>query len=360
MCGSASRRPCKAGQWAPVGGMWVESDGNLPGGEAAGPPVHPRQAVLPRGVRHRDQGRVAAGLLRLQRRLSRSSPSWPAASWFLTQKISWNQTNKFPHHTFWWEGIDGTRRSSPTSRRSTPTTRCFTGEEMARAVRNYAEQGRRHPLARAVRLRRRRWRPHPRDDGDGRAGSPTWRVRREVVVEHPDEFFAAARAEYPDAPVWSGELYLELHRATYTSPGPHQAGQPPQRAPAARGRAVGDHGRAARAGLRLPVREAGPAVEDGAAAPVPRHPAGRSIAWVHREAEAEYAAVAAELRSISTAALVGVGRAAADGAGSSTPALAPSRSRAVPRAWPPTVRAVRRHGAVLTAATAPAPAAGPR
>mgnify|MGYP003292201956 CR=1 FL=1 len=29
--------------------------------------------------------------------------------WFLTQKISWNQTNKFPHHTFWWEGIDGTR-----------------------------------------------------------------------------------------------------------------------------------------------------------------------------------------------------------------------------------------------------------
>ena len=29
--------------------------------------------------------------------------------WFLTQKISWNDTNKFPHHTFWWEGIDGSR-----------------------------------------------------------------------------------------------------------------------------------------------------------------------------------------------------------------------------------------------------------
>ena len=28
---------------------------------------------------------------------------------FVTQKISWNQTNRFPHHTFWWEGIDGTR-----------------------------------------------------------------------------------------------------------------------------------------------------------------------------------------------------------------------------------------------------------
>ena len=29
--------------------------------------------------------------------------------WFLTQKISWNQINTMPHHTFWWEGIDGTR-----------------------------------------------------------------------------------------------------------------------------------------------------------------------------------------------------------------------------------------------------------
>ena len=28
---------------------------------------------------------------------------------FLTQKLSWNETNKFPHHTFWWEGIDGSR-----------------------------------------------------------------------------------------------------------------------------------------------------------------------------------------------------------------------------------------------------------
>ena len=28
---------------------------------------------------------------------------------FVTQKLSWNRTNRFPHSTFWWEGIDGTR-----------------------------------------------------------------------------------------------------------------------------------------------------------------------------------------------------------------------------------------------------------
>ena len=27
--------------------------------------------------------------------------------YFITQKISWSQFNKFPHHTFYWEGIDG-------------------------------------------------------------------------------------------------------------------------------------------------------------------------------------------------------------------------------------------------------------
>jgi alpha-mannosidase len=29
--------------------------------------------------------------------------------YFLTQKLSWNQFNKFPHNTFLWEGIDGSR-----------------------------------------------------------------------------------------------------------------------------------------------------------------------------------------------------------------------------------------------------------
>src|SRR6202042_2201908 len=28
---------------------------------------------------------------------------------FLTQKLSWNQYNVFPHHSFLWEGIDGSR-----------------------------------------------------------------------------------------------------------------------------------------------------------------------------------------------------------------------------------------------------------
>ena len=38
-----------------------------------------------------------------------------------------------------------------------------------------------------------------------------------VRISTPAEFFSAAEAEYPHPPVWSGELYLEFHRGTYTS-----------------------------------------------------------------------------------------------------------------------------------------------
>ena len=88
--------------------------------------------------------------------------------------------------------------------------------ELAHAARNYAEQG--FGTRSLV----------PFGYGDG-GGGPTRemmeRARRladldgssRVTVEPPSKFFAAAQAEYPDAPVWSGELYLELHRGTLTS-----------------------------------------------------------------------------------------------------------------------------------------------
>ena len=38
-----------------------------------------------------------------------------------------------------------------------------------------------------------------------------------VEIASPAEFFAAAEAEYASPPEWSGELYLEFHRGTYTS-----------------------------------------------------------------------------------------------------------------------------------------------
>ncbi|MCW2632693.1 MAG: alpha-mannosidase, partial [Pseudonocardia sp.] len=129
----------KAGQWVPVGGMWVEADGNLPGGEAlARQLVHGKRFFLDefgvdcQGVWLPDSFGYTAAYPQLAR--------LAGMRWFLTQKISWNQTNRFPHNTFWWEGIDGSRIFTHFPPADTYNG-TLEGAELARAVANYAEKG---------------------------------------------------------------------------------------------------------------------------------------------------------------------------------------------------------------------------
>ncbi|MGW2290511.1 alpha-mannosidase [Streptomyces phaeochromogenes] len=294
----------KKGQWAPVGGMWVEADGNLPGGEAvARQLIHGKRffiehfGVETKGVWLPDSFGYTAAYPQLAKLAGNE--------WFLTQKISWNQTNKFPHHTFWWEGIDGTRIFTHFPPVDTYNAR-FSGEEMARATRNYQEKG---AATRSL---------APFGWGDG-GGGPTReimeRARRladlegspKVVVEHPDEFFAKAREEYPDAPVWVGELYLELHRATYTS-----------QARTKQGNRRSEHKLreaelwATTAALHAPGYAYPHEKLDRLWKTVLLHQfhdilPGSSIAWVHREAEAEYARVAKEVEELTAEAVTALG-----------------------------------------------------
>ncbi|MET8975456.1 glycoside hydrolase family 38 C-terminal domain-containing protein [Streptomyces sp. NPDC004539] len=294
----------KKGQWAPVGGMWVEADGNLPGGEAvARQLIHGKRffiehfGIETKGVWLPDSFGYTAAYPQLAKLAGNE--------WFLTQKISWNQTNTFPHHTFWWEGIDGTRIFTHFPPVDTYNAR-FSGEEMSRAVRQYREKGNANrSLA-------------PFGWGDG-GGGPTReimeRARRlkdlegsaKVEIEHPDEFFAKARAEYPDAPVWVGELYLELHRATYTS-----------QARTKQGNRRSEHKLreaelwATTAALHAPDYTYPAEKLDRLWKTVLLHQfhdilPGSSIAWVHREAEAEYARVAEELEELTAEAIDALG-----------------------------------------------------
>ena len=204
----------RAGRFLPVGGMWVESDTNMPGSEAmARQFVYGKRYFLDtfgidtQEVWLPDSFGYSAALPQLVR-LSGSR-------WFLTQKISWNTINPFPHHTFWWEGLDGTRVFTHFPPVDTYNSE-LTGAELAHAVRNFRDKG---GSSRSL---------VPFGFGDG-GGGPTRemlaRARRtndlegspRVHVESPAEFFAAAHAEYADAAVWVGELYLEMHRGTYTS-----------------------------------------------------------------------------------------------------------------------------------------------
>jgi alpha-mannosidase len=292
------RKKVAEGQFVPVGGMWVESDTNMPGGEAlARQFVHGKRFFLDKlGVETEevwlpDSFGYTAALPQLVR-LSGSR-------WFLTTKIAWSHFNRFPHHTFWWEGIDGSRVFTHFPPVNTYNAE-LSGAEMARLVRNFADKGvanrslvpfghgdggggpTREMLARAARLR-------------DLEGSPR------VEVEPPSRFFAKAFEDYPQPPVWVGELYLETHRGTYTS----QAGNK-------QGNRRSEHllyeaelwaaTAAVRTGHPYPYEDL-----DRIWKSVLLHQfhdilPGSSIAWVHRESRETYARLRAELEEIIRAA----------------------------------------------------------
>lgn len=205
------------GQWIPIGGMWVEADMNLPSGESLA-----RQIV--HGQRYFES--------RFGRRCSEvwipdvfgypaSMPQLYAAGGmrrFVTQKLSWNTTNRFPHHTFWWEGLDGTRVLTHFPPVDTYNAE-VTPAECAASVANFRDAT---------------WSSSslmPFGHGDG-GGGPTRemleRARRLadldgaplVAIGSPAEFFERVEREAfagAPVPVWRGELYFETHRGTLTS-----------------------------------------------------------------------------------------------------------------------------------------------
>jgi alpha-mannosidase len=293
------RTHARAGRFVPAGGMWVESDTNMVGGEAMARQFLVGQrwfeehlGVTCEEVWLPDSFGYTAALPQIV--------SLAGCRWFLTQKISWNTTNVFPHHTFWWEGIDGTRVFTHFPPVDTYEA-SLTGRELAHAARNFRDKG---AASRSL---------VPFGFGDG-GGGPTremlGRARRTaslagspaVAVETPTAFFEAAEAEYPDAPVWTGELYLEIHRGTYTSQAAMKQGNR-RSEHLLREAELWSATAAVRGLLRYPAEEL-----DELWRIVLLHQfhdilPGSSIAWVHREARTAYAEVAARLEGLIGSAL---------------------------------------------------------
>ncbi|QLD12809.1 alpha-mannosidase [Microbacterium oleivorans] len=300
------RQQVAQGRFVLVGGQWVEPDTNLPGGEPTA-----RQLIVGKrwflekfGVETTevwlpDTFGYSAALPQLVR-LSGSD-------WFMTQKISWNQTNRMPHHSFWWEGIDGTRVFT-----HFPPIETYNAElspaELAHAERTFLDHGRG-----TVSLAPFGW-------GDG-GGGPT---REMIAAAHrqadlegsprvdlgtPREFYERAAAENADLPVWSGEMYLELHRGTLTSQLRTKQGN--RRVERMLHEAeLWATTAAVRAEHPYPRESLRRAWERTLLLQFHDILPGSSIAWVHREAEAEHARLQQELDMIvrtSILALTGEG-----------------------------------------------------
>ncbi len=102
------RARVREGRWEPNGGMWIECDCNLTGGESM-----VRQFL--KGIRftleHFDY-RPDTFWLPDTFGYSAAIPQIMLGCglrYFLTTKLTWNEVNTFPYDTFWWQGLDGSR-----------------------------------------------------------------------------------------------------------------------------------------------------------------------------------------------------------------------------------------------------------
>jgi alpha-mannosidase len=285
------RAAVAAGRFVPVGGMWVESDTNMPGGEAMA-----RQFVAGQGFFREEFGITSREVwLPDSFGYSGALPQIVAAAgarYFLTQKISWNQTNRMPHHTFWWQGIDGTRIFTHFPPVDTYNSQLIPAE-LAHAQRNYADHGRGSMSL------------VPFGFGDG-GGGPTremiGRGRRAASLEGsptvefgtPLVFFGRAERDYPDAPTWDGEMYLELHRGTYTSQSRTKHGNR-RSEHLLREAELWATTATVRLGTDYPYEQLAGHWRTTLLQQFHDILPGSSIAWVYRDAERNYAALATDL-----------------------------------------------------------------
>ncbi|MFW6152467.1 MAG: alpha-mannosidase, partial [Verrucomicrobiota bacterium] len=207
-------RQVKAGRWVPVGGMWVEADCNLISGESMVRQLLFGTRFFEKEFGHRcrclwlpDVFGYSAALPQILKR--------SGIDYFMTQKMSWNQFTRFPYHSFWWEGIDGSRVLTHFPPVDTYNG-CLSAEELKNAESRYMEKDRS-----SIQLL-------PLGHGDG-GGGPTMemmeRLKRYGDIEGlpkarpmaPNDFFRTLEKESDSFKKWVGELYLELHRGTLTT-----------------------------------------------------------------------------------------------------------------------------------------------
>ncbi|MFZ9863745.1 MAG: alpha-mannosidase [Ilumatobacteraceae bacterium] len=274
------------GRWEPVGGMWVETDLNLPSGESLlRQMVHGQRAFVEwfgercTGAFLPDDFGYPGSLPQIVRH--------GGGRWFFTQKLSWNETNRMPHHSFWWEGIDGSRVFTHFSPIDTYNA-LMTPSQLRFAERNFAD----HAGATMSLVLY--------GHGDGGGGPTQHMIDRARLARAMDSvpsvsfgtvegFFAEAEDEYgPIAPTWVGEMYFEKHRGTYsTQIGTKQGNRNSERL-------------LHEIELWSSLARHRPSMLDEWWKRVLTQQfhdiiPGSSIAWVHRDAEDEHAAIAAEI-----------------------------------------------------------------
>jgi len=208
------KRKVAEGRFEVQGGMWVEADTNMIGGEAM-----VRQFLYGKKffqdefgveVRHLwlpDVFGYSGALPQIMKKCG--------VDIFMTQKLSWSLVNKFPHHSFAWKGIDGSSvlaHMLPEDNYNSPALpwslakneknnqdKCVSDKSlMLFGIGDGGGGPAEEHLERLSRIK-------------NLAGLPT------CVQEPAEKFFKKWSSDAAKFPEWIGELYLERHQGTLTT-----------------------------------------------------------------------------------------------------------------------------------------------
>jgi len=204
----------KDGRWEIIGGMWIEPDCNLPGGES----WMRHLLYAKRYFKEKFGVDVKIGWNPDSFGYNWNMPQFYANAGidaFITQKIGWNETNVFPYRVFWWESPDGSRVLS-----YFPFDYVNTIDDPYRLVDWLRQFDANTGFTKMMMLF------GVGDHGGGPSNEMIDRIEHLKTLDIYPTIEYGTTAQYLDwlkkqnlttLPVWKDELYLEYHQGTYTT-----------------------------------------------------------------------------------------------------------------------------------------------
>lgn len=211
---SELKEKIKNGQFEPIGAMYVEPDCNIPCAESL-----IRQCLYGQLFYRKEFGKTADNAWLpdvfgnswiLPQILKKSG-----VDFFVSNKMStWNDTNRFPHNNFLWKGIDGTSVYA-----SVPPTHFITWNMPSQIMENWNAYQDKESGGQTLSMF---------GYGDGGSGATEEMIE---LMHRFDKLSVMPRTEHMSAheflhrnlegnenlSTWDGELYLEMHRGTFTT-----------------------------------------------------------------------------------------------------------------------------------------------
>ncbi|KAL8951959.1 MAG: hypothetical protein Q9222_002082, partial [Ikaeria aurantiellina] len=212
----------KEGQFQPVGGSWIEHDTNMPSGESLVRQFLYGQRYFESHFGERSKTFWLPDTFGYSSQLPQIC-RLAGMGRFFTQKMSWNNINNFPHTTFRWVALDGSQVLCHMAPDNTYTAEAHFGD-VNRSISQHKSLDQDNTGLLLF------------GKGDG-GGGPTYQMLEKLrrcrglsdktgllprvnMGQSVEDYFARLEKKAENGTeftTWYGELYLELHRGTYTS-----------------------------------------------------------------------------------------------------------------------------------------------